>query len=72
MDAQEMKDRLQGVINALIKDQPDQATQDLHDVLAAKMRARISPEEAVVEPAADATDPTDDSDSENDPVDGQE
>lgn len=66
MDAQEMKDRLQGVINALIKDQPDQANQDLHDVLAAKMRARISPEEA-----EHATDPTDDSDIDNDPVDDQ-
>lgn len=68
MDAQEMKDRLQGVINALIKDNPEDATKDLHDVLAAKMRARISPEDAV----ATDTDVTDDSDSDNDPVDGQE
>lgn len=46
MDAQEVKDRLQSVINALIKDQPEEATKELHDVLAAKMRNRISPEEA--------------------------
>ena len=70
MDAQEMKDRLQGVINALIKDNPEDATKDLHDVLAAKMRARISPEEAVS--TVTDTDDTDDSDSDNDPVDGQE
>lgn len=70
MDAQEMKDRLQGVINALIKDNPEDATKDLHDVLAAKMRARISPEDAVA--TVTDTDVTDDSDSDNDPDDGQE
>jgi hypothetical protein len=46
MDAQEVKDRLKSVINNLIKDDPTAASQDLHDVLAAKMRARISPETA--------------------------
>lgn len=53
MDAQEIKDRLQGVINALIKDNQEEASKELHDVLAAKMRSRISPEEAVDEPAGD-------------------
>ena len=62
MDAQEVKDRLQAVINSLIKDQPEEASKELHDVLAAKMRARISPEEET------AVDP-DDSTGEGDPVD---
>ena len=45
MDAEEVKDRLKSVINNLIKDQPDEAKKELHDVLAAKMRDRISPPE---------------------------
>ena len=48
MDAQEVKDRLKTVINSLIKDDTEGASKDLHDVLAAKMRARISPEEEQV------------------------
>lgn len=64
MDAQEMRDRLQGVINALIKDNPEAATADLHDVLAAKMKARISPEEAVT-PDADAGSSEDDTPADN-------
>jgi hypothetical protein len=46
MDAAEVKDRLKSVINNLIKDQPEEASKDLHDVLAAKMRDRINPEAA--------------------------
>lgn len=45
MDAQEVKDRLKSVINHVIKDNPEEASKELHDVLAAKMRARIAPEE---------------------------
>jgi hypothetical protein len=71
MDAQEVRDRLQGVINALIKDQPEEASKELHDVLAAKMRDRISPEEAV-DTSVTPEDDTDDSDIDNDPVDSQE
>lgn len=44
MDAQEVKDRLKSVINHIIKDSPEEASKELHDVLAAKMRARIAPE----------------------------
>ena len=55
MDTQEMKDRLQAVINALIKDTPEEASKELHDVLAAKMRDRISPEEIVVDDAPGTT-----------------
>jgi len=67
MDAQEVRDRLQGVINALIKDQPEEASKELHDVLAAKMRDRISPEEVVV-PDDDSTTVVDDIDGDGDPV----
>jgi hypothetical protein len=56
MDAEEMKDRLKSVINSLIKDNAEESKNDLHDVLAAKMRDRISPPT------------TEDDDSGNDPV----
>lgn len=62
MDAQEVKDRLQAVINSLIKDQPEDATKDLHDVLAAKMRDRISPEDAVTSDSEDFSDDIGDGD----------
>lgn len=62
MDAQEVKDRLQSVINALIKDQPEEATKELHDVLAAKMRNRISPEEATNDDDVTSDDVTTDDD----------
>ena len=56
MTPEEVKDKLKSVINSLIKDQPDEASKDLHDVLAAKMRDRINPEAA-----AEATSAADDS-----------
>ena len=65
MDAQEVRDRLQGVINALIKDQPEEASKELHDVLAAKMRDRISPEEVTVDNEVD------NNEEEGDPVDAE-
>jgi DNA polymerase III delta prime subunit len=56
MDAAEVKDRLKSVINNLIKDQPEEASKDLHDVLAAKMRDRINPEAAAEAESADVGD----------------
>lgn len=49
MTPEEVKDKLKSVINSLIKDQPDEASSSLHDVLAAKMRDRINPEAASAE-----------------------
>ena len=48
MNPEEVKDRLKSVINNVIKDQPEEATKELHDILAAKMRQRITGEEDVV------------------------
>lgn len=62
MDAAEVKDRLKSVINNLIKDQPEEASKDLHDVLAAKMRDRISPEEAAAVETATVDDDNADDD----------
>ena len=59
MDAAEVKDRLKSMINNLIKDQPEEASKDLHDVLAAKMRDRINPEEATQDETLEVTDETD-------------
>ena len=53
MDAQEVKDRLKSVINHVIKDNPEEASKELHDVLAAKMRARIAPEETTGDEGGD-------------------
>lgn len=49
MDPNEVKDHLKSVVNSLIKDQPDEASKELHDVLAAKMRNRISGEPEVAD-----------------------
>ena len=46
MTPEQVKDKLKSVINSLIKDQPEEASKDLHDVLATKMRDRINPEAA--------------------------
>ena len=56
MTPEEVKDKLKSVINSLIKDQPDDASKDLHDVLAAKMRDRINPEAAAEAESADVGD----------------
>lgn len=67
MDADEVKDRLKSVINHMIKDEPDSASQELHDILAAKMRNRISPPEETTE--VDGDDDSDTSvDTETDPA----
>ena len=45
MNAQEIRDKIMAAINNLIKDEPDSseaAEANLHDVLAAKMRARMN------------------------------
>lgn len=52
MDQAEINDRLKNVISSIIKDDPEAAKRELHDVLAAKMRARIEPEGT---PADDAS-----------------
>ena len=72
MDAEEVKDRLKGVINSIIKDQPEEASKELHDVLAAKMRARISPEEEVVSSSDDDDTIDDDTTVDDDTVDDEE
>jgi len=51
MTPEEVRAKLRDTINALIKDEPEQATKSLHDVLAAKMRDRVNPPEPV-DPAA--------------------
>lgn len=43
MDPQEVTDRLKNVITNIIKDDPEAARAELHDVLAAKMRDRVNP-----------------------------
>ena len=45
MDAQEVKDRLKNVFINLVKDDNEAAKAELHDVLSAKMRDRVSPPE---------------------------
>lgn len=72
MDAEEVKDRLKGIINSIIKDQPEEASKELHDVLAAKMRARISPEEEVVSSGDDDTTDDDNSTADDDTTDDEE
>ena len=64
MNPDEVKDALEAVISHLIKDDPEAARAGLHDVLAAKMRERVSPTPEVT---PDPTDP-DNSDPE-DPTD---
>lgn len=44
MDRQELRDKIMAAINGIIKDEPEVADANLHDVLAAKMRARINGE----------------------------
>lgn len=56
MDSQEIRDKILAAINGLIKDDNESATANLHDVLAAKMRTRITPE--APEAAAVTTEPT--------------
>lgn len=56
MDSQEIRDKILAAINGLIKDDNESATANLHDVLAAKMRTRITPE--APEAASATTEPT--------------
>ena len=71
MTPEEVKDKLKSVINSLIKDQPEDASKDLHDVLAAKMRDRINPEAAAAEAAGAAEDDNDEGEVEVDDIDGE-
>ena len=60
MDKDEVKAALRDVISSFIKDDPETANQNLHDVLSAKMRERVNPtpveteEEAVARAEAEA------------------
>lgn len=68
MNPDEVKDALKDVISHLIKDDPEAARAGLHDVLAAKMRERVSPTpEVTPEPDLDNSDPDPDLDLDNDP-----
>ena len=56
MNPEEVKARIKDAVNAIIKDQPDDATTALHDVLSAKMRARVGNDAettAEIDPPAD-------------------
>lgn len=60
MDKDEIKALLKDVVSNFIKDEPDAAKQNFHDVLSAKMRDRVNPphveteEEKVAREAAEA------------------
>ena len=43
MDKDEVKVSLRDVISSFIKDDPETANQNLHDVLSVKMRERVNP-----------------------------
>jgi hypothetical protein len=67
MDPQEIRDKIMAAINGIIKDDPAEAgepTANLHDVLAAKMRARMNPDgeatEVDLDPEIDPETPTGD------------
>lgn len=68
MDSQEIRDRIMAAINGIIKDDTEGATSNLHDVLAAKMRARINPEAAAAAPDAPSDDVAVDDDVADDDV----
>lgn len=55
MSPEETKERIKSVINDIIKGNDEQSKADFHDILAAKMRAKIQgePEEVVVDPDAE-------------------
>lgn len=57
MDPQEIRDKILASINNVIRNEDDEAIVNLHDVLAAKMRARINPqsEETPTEEEVDLT-----------------
>ena len=56
MTPEETKAALRAMINATIKGDPEgDAPKLVHDVLQAKMQARISPKEEVVEPETTET-----------------
>jgi hypothetical protein len=57
MSPEEIQDKLKNVINSLIKDNPEAAKSDLHDVLAAKMRERIGVGEPEIEPEVTPDEP---------------
>jgi len=59
MNPQEIRDKLMAAINGIIKDEPDTAEANLHDILAAKMRARINGDEVEPEPTEVTPDPLD-------------
>lgn len=57
MDAAEVQDKLKNVINSLIKGDTETSAAELHDVLVAKVRSRINPDEdAPAEPEVEDTD----------------
>lgn len=63
MDPQEIKDKLLGIVNNLIRDTDESradAQTEFHDVLAAKMRDRINPEAPASTPEPDVTVDADD------------
>ena len=70
MDKEEMKAALRDVIVGLVKDDTEESATKLHDVLAAKFKARLYPETQTTDTVDDSeTDPdnTDDPDDTDDP-----
>lgn len=68
MDSTEIKATIKDMLSNLIRDDAEGARQNLHDVLAAKMRERIAPETPAPE---DDQDP-DDQDPDNQDPDNQD
>lgn len=61
MDKDEAKAVIKDMISSLIRDDAEAASQQLHDVLAAKMRDRLNP------PSQENDDHSQDDDSQGDP-----
>lgn len=58
MSPEETKELLTSVINNLITDNSEDAQKGIHDVLSAKMRARINPAPAAGDEPAPTDEPT--------------
>jgi hypothetical protein len=54
MNPQEIRDKIMAAINGIIKDEPDTPEANLHDVLSAKMQARMT---GTPEAPGEASDP---------------
>jgi hypothetical protein len=69
MSPEEVKDKLKSTINHIIKGDAEAATAEFHDVLAAKMRDRVSPEVAAATTDDTSTDENTNEDDETVEVD---